>query len=149
MKRALAIWVMVCCFSASGFAADGPPGPPSPLVVVQFLGFSDAQAGQFQQLLGNLQSTMGAVQPQIEVAQRQLNTLLSQDTPDPALVGAQVLALRTLQRQASRLFETYHQGFLSMLTPEQTQKVQAVVQAAQLLPAVRAFAELKLIAPPQ
>ena len=46
----------------SGFA-DEPP--PAPAIVAQFLGFSDSQAAQFQQLLQSLQATAGGLQQQM------------------------------------------------------------------------------------
>ena len=60
-----------------------------------------------------------------------------------------MLQIHALQQQLGQAFQTYHENFLAMLTPEQKQRAQAVVQAAQLLPAVRAFAEVHLIEPPR
>ena len=49
----------------SGFADEAPQPPPAPVIVAQFLGFSDTQAAQFQQLLQSLQATVGGLQQQI------------------------------------------------------------------------------------
>lgn len=132
-----------------GFAAEEPQGPPAPVIIGQFLGFSDAQAAQFQQLLGNLQSTISGLEQQVRVRQQRLEALLNADPPDPASAGAVLLEIHALQKQAGRAFDAYHEAFLSLLSPEQKQKAQAVAQAAQLLPAVRAFAEVRLIEPPR
>ncbi len=115
MKQAFMAFAIAVCPLLCGFA-DEVLQPPGPVIVVQFLGFSDTQAAQFTQLLQTLQATAGGLQQQIGPKQQALVTLLS---------------------------------FLALLTSDQRQKTQAVVQAAQLLPAVKAFAEVRLIEPPR
>jgi len=150
MKQAImALAVAVCpLFTLSGFA-DEAPQPPAPAIVVHFLGFSDQQAAQFRQLLQNLQETAGGLQQQIGPKQQALDTLLSTAQPDPATVGKLLLEIHALQQQFGQTVQSYHESFLALLTPDQMQKTQAVVQAAQLLPAVKAFAEVRLIEAPR
>ena len=149
MKQAFMAFVMaVCPLTFSGFA-DEAPQPPGPVIVVQFLGFSDTQAAQFQQLLQTLQATAGGVQQQIGPKQQALDTLLSTAQPDPATVGKLLLEIRVLQQRFGQALQSYHEGFLALLTSDQKEKTQAVTQAAQLLPAVKAFAEVRLIEPPR
>ena len=149
MKQAfMAFVIAVCPLTFSGFA-DEAPQPPGPVIVVQFLGFSDTQAAQFQQLLQTLQATAGGLQQQIGPKQQALVTLLSSAQPDPATVGKLFLEIHVLQQQFGQALQSYHESFLALLTSDQRQKTQAVVQAAQLLPAVKAFAEVRLIEPPR
>jgi Spy/CpxP family protein refolding chaperone len=144
MKRILIVLTIAC----APFLASAQE-PPAPMIVAGFLGFTDAQGARFGQLLEGLQSTVGPLQQQIMVQQKELDTVLSADQPDPAAVGKLVLTIRALQKQVGQAFQAYHDGFLAMLTQEQKEKTQAVIGAAQLLPAVRAFAEVHLIDPPQ
>src|SRR5258708_35861236 len=113
--------------------------PPAPALVVQFLGFSDIQTTQFQGLLQNLQSSVGPLQQQAAVAQQSLEQLANSNNPDPAAIGARLLAIRTIQKQILATLESYHKLFAALLTNDQMQKVQAVTQARELLPAVNAF----------
>ena len=123
--------------------------PPAPAVVAQFLGFSDSQTAQFQKLLQNLQSNIGPLQQQAAAAQQSLEQLANSDNPDPAAIGARLLAIRAIQKQFQAALDSYHKLFAALLTTDQMQKVGAVNQAGHLLPAVNAFAQLQLIAPPQ
>jgi Spy/CpxP family protein refolding chaperone len=144
MKRILIVLTIAC----APFVAHAQE-PPAPMIVAGFLGFTDDQGTKFGQLLGALQASVGPLQQQMMVQQKALDTVLSADQPDPAAVGKLVLQIRALQKQIGQAFQAYHDGFLAMLTQEQKEKTQAVVGAAQLLPAVRAFAEVHLIDPPQ
>ena len=148
MKRILLVLAIGVGPWLSTSAAQESQPPPAPVIVAQFLGFSDAQAARFQQLLQSLQATVGGLEQQVKTRYEALERLLSQDRVDPASVGALLLELRALEKQAGLAFQAYHESFLALLTPEQKQKAAAVGQAAQLLPAVRAFAEVRLIEPP-
>ena len=149
MKTAFMALAIVAAPLLFGLADEAPQPPPAPAIVAQFLGFSDAQAAQFQQLLQSLQATVGGLQQQIGPKQQTLDSLLSTAQPDPATAGKLLLEIHALQQQLGQAFQSYHESFLALLTSDQMQKTQAVVQAAQLLPAVRAFAEVRLIEPPR
>ena len=149
MKQALMALAIAVGPLLSGFADEAPQPPPAPVIVSQFLGFSDTQAAQFQQLLQSLQATVGGLQQQIGPKQQALDTLLSTAQPDPATAGKLLLEIHALQQQLGQALQSYHESFLALLTSDQMQKAHAVVQAAQLLPAVRAFAEVHLIEPPR
>jgi hypothetical protein len=133
----------------AALAATAQEQPAAPALVAQFLGFSDSQTPQFQKLLQNLQSNIGPLQQQAFAAQQSLEQLANTDNPDPAAIGARVLAMRAIQKQILAALDSYHKLFAALLTSDQMQKVQAVTQAGKLLPAVNAFAHLQLIAPPQ
>jgi uncharacterized membrane protein len=123
--------------------------PPAPALVAQFLGFSDTQTAQFQKLLQNLPANIGPLQQQAAAAQQSLEQLVNSDNPDPAAIGARLLAMRSIQKQIQGALDSYHKLFAALLTSDQMQKVQAVTQAGALLPAVKAFAQMQLLAPPQ
>jgi len=123
--------------------------PPAPALVAQFLGFSNAQTTQLLGAVQGLQNRIVPLQQQAAAAQQSLDQLANSDNPDPATLGARLLAVRAIQQQIAAALDSYHKLFVSLLTTDQMQKVQAVAQARQLLPAVSAFAQLQLIAPPQ
>ncbi len=149
MRQAFMALVIAVGPLLSGFADEAPQRPPAPVIVAQFLGFSDTQLAQFQQLLQSLQATVGGLQQQVGPKQQALDSLLSTAQPDPATAGELLLEIHALQQQLGQALQSYHESFLALLTSEQMQKTQAVVQAAQLLPAVKAFAEGRLIEPPR
>ena len=103
---------------------------------------------QFGHLLEALQGAAGGIEQNIQAQQQQLERLAAAETPDPAAVGKAFLNLRALARQGGQVIENYHQHFAALLTPEQGEKMQAVNQAAQLMPVVPAFVALRLVAPP-
>ncbi len=147
MKRTWMTLAMAAFLLAPGLAGEEPRAAAAPDVVTQFLGFSDAQRAQFQRLLQSLQAAIGGIEQQLSAKQQGLERLLSAEEADLAAVGRAVLEIRALQRQAGQAFQVYQGSFLAMLGPEQKQKTQVVAQAAQLLPAVAAFAEVRLIEP--
>ncbi|HEV3198732.1 MAG TPA: hypothetical protein VGZ73_12510 [Bryobacteraceae bacterium] len=134
-------------FAASALAAQEPP--PAPAVIAQFLGFSDSQTVQFLGAVQGLQNRIGPLQQQAAAAQQSLDQLVNSDNPDPAALGARLLAVRAIQKQILAALDSYHKLFVSLLTTGQMQKVQAVAQAGELLPAVNAFAHMQLLTPPQ
>jgi Spy/CpxP family protein refolding chaperone len=119
-----------------------------PAVVASFLGFTDAQASQFGDLLYQLQTALNNLQQQITALQNQLDILLGQPNPDPALVGSLFLQLHALQVQVAHTIQSFQHQFAFLLTDEQQQKVQAVTQASQLQPVLGPFVALHLVAAP-
>lgn len=148
MKQAF-ITLVIAVYPLLGFADEAPQPPPAPAIVSQVLGFSDTQAAQFQQLLQSLQTTVVGLQQRIGPKQQALDSLLSAARPDPAAAGQLLLEIHALEQQIGQALQSYHESFLALLTADQKQKTQTVVQAAQLLPAVRAFSEVRLIEPPR
>jgi hypothetical protein len=122
--------------------------PPLPAVVAMFLGFTSGQAEQFGILLSRFQSNLRPVQEQIAAHQQQLNILLSQPNPSPALVGSLVLQIHALEQQVAHVVESFHTAFVALLTQEQKQKIEEVTLASQLQPVVGAFVTLYLVPPP-
>lgn len=138
----------------AGAAQIGPAPQQSaeqclpPAVVASFLGFTEAQATQFVGLLGQIQAALPGLQEQIAARQAQLDILLSQPNPDPAVVGNLFLQIHALQQQLAQAIEGFQGQFAALLTDQQKQKVQAVAQASQLQPVVGAFVALHLVAAP-
>lgn len=155
MKSALSLASIVVGFSLVVRAQAPPPAAPDPpAVVALFLGLSGDQAAQFQQLLLDLQGTAQGLQLQVKTRQQRLQELTSAAAPDTPAIGRTLLEIRALERQFGQALQGFHERFVGLLRPEQRDKLQAVEQAAQLLPAVAAFGALHLVslpppAPPQ
>ena len=129
-------------------AASDPQPPSPPAVVAQFLGFSDAQATRFQQLLQAVQAAVPPLAQEAGSQQQALDQLLGAAQPDPAAVGRALLAIHAIQSQIQQAVQTYRASFTALLTADQQQKLQAVTQAAQLIPAVQVFAASMLVDAP-
>ncbi len=157
MKRLAAIvFVALLLFVARPASATQKPTSPanstdqcqSPAVVASFLGFTDAQTAQFGDLLNQFQTTVYGLQTQITVRQAQLDALLSQPNPNPAVIGSLFLQIHALQQQVAQAIQSFQSQFAALLTDEQRQKVQAVTLASQLQPVVGAFVALYLAPAP-
>jgi Spy/CpxP family protein refolding chaperone len=157
MKRLVVIiFLAVLSFIAPQAKANQieAPAPKSadqclpPAVVASFLGFTEAQAAQFGDLLVQFQTTLHGLQEQIAVRQTQLDILLGQPNPHPAIIGSLFLQIHALQQQVAQVIQSFQSQFSSLLTGEQKQKVQAVTQASQLQPVVGAFVALYLVPAP-
>ena len=121
---------------------------PPPAVVAAFLGFPDTEAVQFGELLNQFQTSLRGLQEQIAARQTQLDALLSQQNPDPAMVGGLVVQINAVQKQIAQVIRGYQTQFSSLLTDEQKQKVQVLTQASQLQPVAGAFVALNLVPAP-
>jgi uncharacterized membrane protein len=128
--------------------ASDPQPPTPPAVVAQFLGLSDAQTTRFQQLLQAVRAAVPPLAQQAAAQQQALEQLLTAAQPDPAAVGRALLAIRAIQNQIQQAVQTYRGSFTALLTADQQQKLQAVTQAAQLIPAVQVFAASLLVDAP-
>src|SRR5689334_21080221 len=99
---------LLMVFALATFALTGQdPAAPAPIVVAQFLGFSDAQGTQFQRLLQDFQTTFGPAAQQVMSAQQDLDRALESGEADPAVVGARLLSLRKLQKQLAAVVDSY------------------------------------------
>jgi uncharacterized membrane protein len=146
MKQIL-IAVALAGFACAQAAPD--PQPPSPpALVAQFLGFSDSQATRFQQLLQAVQAAVPPLAQQAAAQQQSLEQLLAAAQPDPTAAGRALFAIRAIQSQIQQAVQTYRENFTALLTADQKQKLQAVTQAAQLIPAVQVFAASMLVDAP-
>lgn len=105
----------------------GPGGGPPPEVVLKdALGLSDAQLTQLHTLLDARRQAGEALQQQMQAAQQALAEALNAATPDPATVGAKLLAVRAIEKQFQQVGEAVKTGFDAMLTAEQKTKVQGL-----------------------
>ncbi len=160
MKKAISAVCLALCLSlfvaaspgtplgSAPKASDATPPPPPPVVVAAFLDLTPAQAAQFQALLSQFLGTLQALEAQVNAREQVLQQLLNAPNPNPPAIGMVVLQIHALEQQQAQAVQGFQQAFVSLLTPDQVQKVQAVAQAAQLVPVVGAFQSLYLIPGP-
>lgn len=139
-----------CSLQANADQTGAPATPtgqcPPPGVAAAFLGIDTKTLGD---LASEYVTNLDGLEEQISARQSQLNALLSQPNADPAAVGTDVLQIQALRQQVAQVTKSFQARFLSLLTDEQKQKVQAVTQASQLQAVVGAFVALNLVAPPE
>jgi hypothetical protein len=118
--------------------------PPSPLqLVVQFLQLRQDQIGQLEQLL---QARQSAVEPLLEGIQqrvKQLEALLNSGGSPPQ-IGVLVIQIHMLQLNVAQVQQDFLSKWVSLLDPEQSQRLEAVRLAASLQPVLPAFQQLYL-----
>jgi hypothetical protein len=122
--------------------------PPPSAVVDSFLGFTVGQAAQFGQLLTQFQTTVHGLQTQIAARQAQVENLLNQPNPNPAVIGTLIVQIHALQQQAAKAVQSYQSLFAGLLTRDQIEKIQALTQASQLQPVLGSFVALYLVPGP-
>jgi hypothetical protein len=123
---------------------EGNGEAPSPIqIVVQFLQLRPDQLQEFGQLL---QARQAAVVPLLQGIQQRLQQLeaLLNSGGSPANVGMLVIQIHTLQHQVAQVQQDFLSKFVSLLEPEQQQRLEAVRIAAQLQPIFPAFQEFYL-----
>lgn len=126
-----------------------------------YLGLSDAQVLQLQDLSAQRRAAMKATSDKIRTNQATLHEMLSSGAPaDEAKTGRLVLETSTLRTQLQASRQELAQQTTAILTPDQQQKLAALPSTAQAQrqaspqtmpeawPMLRAASQLGLIAPP-
>jgi hypothetical protein len=118
--------------------------PRSPLqVVVQFLQLRQDQVEELGQLL---QARQAAVVPLLEGIQQRVKQLegLLESGGTPPEIGVLVIQIHTLQLKVAQVQQDFLSKWVSLLDPEQLQRLEAVQLAASLQPILPAFQQLFL-----
>jgi hypothetical protein len=122
--------------------ADGQEASPLQ-VVVAFLQLQSAQQAELGQLLQARQASLSPLVTAAQTLTQQLSVLLN-NGGSPAQIGTALIQLHTLQQQIGQVQAAFLTQFVSILDPQQVQKLQAVQIAAQLQPILPAFAPILL-----
>lgn len=134
MKRlAISVALAMCLAmpaAPKGDRVDDAQQPPAEALLAQFLGLSESQTGQFQQHRQAFQQAIAGMTQEMAPRRQRLEQLLNSESPNPAEVGAAMLEVRALERQAAATIQRYHEVFLELLTEEQKQKAAMIVQAS-------------------
>jgi hypothetical protein len=123
---------------------EGNGEAPSPIqIVVQFLQLRPDQAQEFGQLLQARQAAVAPLLQGIQQRVQQLEALLNSGGSPPE-VGVLVIQIHELQQKVAQVQQDFLSKFVSLLDPEQQQRLGAVGVAAQLQPILPAFQQLYL-----
>jgi hypothetical protein len=123
---------------------EGNGEAPSPIqIVVQFLQLRPDQVQELGQLLQARQAAVAPLLQGIQQRVQQLEALLNSGGSPPA-VGALVIQIHMLQQQMAQVQQDFLSKFVSLLDPEQQQRMGAVGIAEQLQPILPAFQQLYL-----
>ena len=120
MRRSLII-LMFLSLSAAPLMAG--PGPEQILKTV--LELDDQQLVELQSLMEARHTALSDVAARIDVVRRQLEAALAAANPDPAAVGALVISIRGLEREAAQQQESTRASFMGILNDEQRQRVES------------------------
>ncbi|HVS02017.1 MAG TPA: periplasmic heavy metal sensor [Thermoanaerobaculia bacterium] len=151
----LALACLVAATAAGPAAAQAPvlapehaAAPPPHVVVAEFLGLTDEQREAWAAIREEARAAIAPLVEELRGQEEALHELLATPDPDPAAVGALVLAIREL-RQAIRVEEQEAvAAFLALLDDEQRGKLARLRRAAPLCRVVPAFEALHLLARP-
>jgi Spy/CpxP family protein refolding chaperone len=98
-----------------------PPGAPSPpherLSAV--LGLTAEQKTAWDAARGDADGNMRALREQARGMHREIDGLLDQPSPDPAVLGQRMIALHAVQGQMRKAHEALDGKLVALLTPEQ------------------------------
>ncbi len=120
--------------AASANSADVTPRQ----VIAEFLQLNPGQVTELEQLLQARQSAAVPLAQQAQALAQQLDALLNSGG-NPAQVGITVIQIHALQTQILQVQQAFLTQLVSMLGPDQLQRLQAVQIAIQLQPILPAF----------
>jgi Spy/CpxP family protein refolding chaperone len=113
--------------------------------IITFLNLTSAQVQSLEQIQQQRNQAVQSIYQQVNEKQTELNTQLNSSSPNPVQVGQLMIDIRALQQQAQQASKPFRQPALAVLTPDQTNKLAALVQAQQLQPAASQAVSLNLI----
>jgi len=126
--------------------ARADEGLPAPIVFVT--NFLQLTPDQTAALITMIQARDTALQPiaaKLHASQEALGKLLESPAPDPAAVGSLLIEIHTGEKQAGTVARDGAASFEGILTPEQSDRLQFVRQAAQAEPAIPVFRAVGLL----
>ena len=159
MKKTLLILALAVVI-AGPLAAQGPPpqgpagppppggpqgGPPPAAVLVDILGFTDAQLAQFQLIAEARRTAAEALQKQVADAEKALGEALKAEAPDPATVGAALLKVEALRKQFGPIEEAFRTGVSGIPTADQRTKLETIRNVASAVQAGEALRRTGLL----
>lgn len=159
MKKTILMLVLAAAIAgplvAQGPPPQGPGGPPPPggpqggpppaAVLVDILGFTDAQLAQFQQVAETRRTAAEALQKQVADAEKALGEALKAASPDAATVGTALLKVEALRKQFGPIEEAFRAGVAGILTAEQKAKVDGIREVASAVQAGEALRRTGLL----
>ena len=146
MKRVLVATVSLVVMLHSPLARAQEATLPEPVMLVANV--LQLNESQVQALVKMIQEREAAIRPLAGTLQAEhaaLEALIETPNADPAKVGQTVIDIHNSEKQVSQIARAAAATFAATLTDDQRQRMQAVIQAAEIAPALPAFKALGLI----
>lgn len=126
--------------------AQEPGGLPQPVVVVaSVLQLTEAQVGDLITMVQDREAAIRPIAESLQANHTALAKVLDAATPDPVMVGQLVIDIHNGEKHVGEIAQAAAATFANTLTSEQQERMQHVIQASQIAPAVPAFKALGLI----
>ncbi len=146
--------LLAATLSAPMLLAQPGPGPRGPRManldaVTQYLGLTDQQVTDLQTARKDFfTNELRPIMEQIHEKQQTLREEMQRDAPNAAIVGQLQVDIAALRDQIKAKHGAQVEQLRSTLTDEQKTKLDALQQAAELLPAIQEARGLSLLAAP-
>jgi Spy/CpxP family protein refolding chaperone len=132
--KSLLKWLMVLAVTVgtgtSALAQGPPPGPPPHHDrIANALGLSAEQQAAWEAAHKSFWTTTRPMREQARELRKEIDALIAQGNPDPAVVGQKTIALHGIHQQIKAAHDAMDSAIASMLTPEQKLKLDALKAA--------------------
>ena len=127
VKSTIFLAAILMVFAASGLLAQRGPANPGERMM-RFLGLSAEQQAQWTVIHDEMKASLEPIREQRQANRAELATELQSTSPNTLRVGELVIANRNLGLQAKALRDETHVKIMAMLTPEQQEKFQQMIE---------------------
>lgn len=127
VKSTIFVAAILVVFAASGLLAQRGPGNPGERMM-RFLGLSADQQAQWTVIHDEMQANLEPIRTQRQANRTELATELQATSPNTLRVGELVVANHNLGLQAKALRDETHLKIMAILTPEQQEKFQQMIE---------------------
>ena len=100
---------------------------------LRILDLTDAQTADIVAIFDAAKSQAAAIRATLRADRDALKADLSQNPPDPCVIGGDVLKLHADRETARAFFESVREQVLAVLTPEQKARLSGCLQAPRLM----------------
>ena len=125
--------------------ADDAALPQPVMMVISFLQLSEPQANDLVRIIRDRDTAVQPIAQNIQANREALAKLLEGPAPDPARAGQLLIDIHNGEKRIAELAQAALASILATLTADQLQRMQVVMQAAQVAPLLPAFKALGLI----
>lgn len=127
VKSTIFAAAILMVFAASGLLAQRGPANPGERMM-RFLGLSAEQQAQWTVIHDEMRASLEPLREQRQANRAELVGELQATSPNTFRVGELVIANHNLGLQAKALREETHARIMAMLTPEQQEKFQQMIE---------------------
>lgn len=138
------LFAILLIVPVSALAQGQPEDVPPEVVLMHVLDLSEDQVREIQRLVEERRAAIEPMSMEIHFLHESLAELLHGESPDPLEVGEIVLAVRGYEKEIAQHQENFKEGFRSMLTLEQMERVGHINGVAHALRAAEALGRLGL-----